>query len=131
MVQLTVVFDIDGVLCQAGSWADYSKAIPYQHGIDQVNETYDLGHHVVLQTARGMRKFKGDIAACYHHLYPVTFNWLQKHGVKFHELHFGKRSADIYADDRGCRVRSEAGMTEWNASFWPLLVRTEQAGHQH
>lgn len=124
--RLTVVFDLDGVVCRNGAWRDYSRAIPCPHGIAQINAAYDRGHYVVLQTARGMRAFQGDVARCYEKLYPVTFDWLRRHEVKFHELHFGKRSADLYVDDRGCRVESEKGREDWDKNFWPLLLQTEE-----
>lgn len=125
--KLTLVFDIDGVICEIGSFVDYSQAVPYPHGIAQVNECYERGYYIVLQTARGMRSFHGDIVRCYYELYDVTFQWLIRHGVKFHKLHFGKQSGNLYVDDRGCRVDSALGMTQWDDNFWPLLQQVEQS----
>lgn len=128
---MIIVFDLDGVLCANGEREDYCRAIPYPSAIAQVNRVHELGHTVVIQTARGMKQYHGDISACHKHLYKLTFDWLIACGVKFHSLYFGKVSADLYVDDRGCRVVSPG---DWERNFWPLVgevwgIQTDSPAH--
>lgn len=84
------VIDIDNTICSQES--DYSKANPYIHRIEYINKLYDDGHIICLFTARG---------------YETGIDWeeitkgqLELWGVKYHELIFGKPSADFYIDDK-------------------------------
>jgi capsule biosynthesis phosphatase len=116
--RLTIVFDLDGTLCEQGDFAGYAEARPLPHALARVKEAYDRGHRVVIQTARGMKRFGGDAARCREELFALTAEWLARHGVPYHELRFGKASADLYVDDKGCRVAGEA---DWEASYDPVL----------
>ena len=88
---MTYCFDIDGVLCN-NTHGRYELAQPYQQVIDRVNVLYDLGHRVILFTARGTT---------------TGINWrelteqhMRAWGVQYHQLFFGKPEADIFVDDR-------------------------------
>jgi hypothetical protein len=85
-------FDIDGTLCTNTEGA-YEDARPLTEHIARVNALYDAGHTILLLTARGSK---------------TGINWekltreqLKAWGLKYHELHFGKPSANIYVDDKG------------------------------
>tara|TARA_X000000368_G_C23007342_1_gene701834 strand:- start:874 stop:1170 length:297 start_codon:yes stop_codon:yes gene_type:complete len=84
-------FDIDGTICTQE--IDYSDAKPYPERILRINELYDDGHKIIFLTARG---FKTGID-----WKEITTNQLNKWGVKYHNLHFGKPNADFYIDDKG------------------------------
>ena len=45
-------FDIDGTIC-TNTNGDYPNAIPYPNIIKKVNELYDQGNEIILNTARG------------------------------------------------------------------------------
>jgi hypothetical protein len=120
--QIKVVFDFDGVICRSGS-VDYSKAEPFQHAIDNINKCYDAGMIVVICTARYMLRLHNDELLASRYGYNEARDWLKKHGVKFHELRFGKASADLYVDDRACLVESDKGEADWNKNFWPAIER--------
>lgn len=98
-----IVVDIDGTLCKDTQGKNYESAEPIRDVIDKVNEYFDAGYHVTILTARGMHRYKGDATLCRINLHDVTFEWLHTHGVKFHELMFGKPSSDLYIDDKGIR----------------------------
>lgn len=96
-----IVVDIDGTLCEDTQGKNYENAPPIQCVIDAVNSYYDAGYHVTIFTARGMHRYAGNAVDCLFELGPVTRTWLVRHGVKYHELKFGKPSADLYIDDKG------------------------------
>lgn len=89
------VIDIDGTICtQDGT--EYANAVAKHDVIAKVNKLYDEGNTIVLFTARG---------------YETGIDWsettliqLQLWGVKYHDLIFGKPSADVYVDDKACHV---------------------------
>ena len=99
MAQLTVCFDIDGVLCSLTS-GDYDKAAPNAEAIALVNDLYARGVRIILHTARFMGRTKGDSDAARRLGQDLTQKQLTEWGVRFHELHMGKPSYDVVIDDR-------------------------------
>jgi len=104
--EVTVIycFDLDGTLCtlevdgmKEGPGKDkhqYMNATPMQDRIDIVNELYDQGHTIIVETARG--------AVSKIDWYASTHKQLENWGLKFHTLRTGvKHAADIYIDDKG------------------------------
>ena len=89
------VIDIDGTLCtQDGT--DYGNASPKYDVIEKINRLYDEGNHIVLFTARGYETHVD--------WSELTLMQLQIWGIKYHDLIFGKPSADIYVDDKACHI---------------------------
>ena len=84
-------FDIDGTLC-TNTDGKHDKAIPHKDRIEKINNLYDLGHRIILLTARGQKTGLN--------LKNLTVKQLEEWGVKYHELSFNKPWADYYVDDR-------------------------------
>ena len=99
---MKIVFDLDGTLCDTrkkedGGW-NYSGSKPYLNRIEVVNNLYDEGNHIIIDTARGSWS-KKDWSE-------VTAEQLKSWGVKYHELRVGEKlAADLFVDDRA--VNSE------------------------
>jgi CMP-N,N'-diacetyllegionaminic acid synthase len=87
-----IVVDIDGVLAEAVPDLDYDQAGPIPRNVARVNALHDAGCHLVLFTARGSTTGR-DWSS-------VTRTQLERWGVRYHELKFGKPAADYYVDDR-------------------------------
>jgi hypothetical protein len=92
----TYCFDIDGTLCTNTEGA-YETAKPFRDVIRFVNKLYAAKHRIILFTARGST---------------TGINWskltraqMKRWGVKYHELLFGKPTADIYIDDKAINAR--------------------------
>ena len=90
----TLIFDIDGTICSQES--DYSQAKPIQEVIDKLNKKYDEGYKIVLFTARGTETGID--------WSEVTAEQLERWGVKYHTLLFGKPAGLKYIDDKGISV---------------------------
>lgn len=86
------VFDIDGVIAELEKDNDYSKSLPNKPMINVINKLYELGNEIILFTARG---YVTGIDWC-----DITKEQLEKWGVHYHELQFGKPNADYYIDDK-------------------------------
>ncbi len=90
--QMRFVIDIDGIIAGITKENNYSRADPLTKNIDKINKIHELGHYIVLFTARG---YKTGIDWS-----ETTRKQLERWGVKYHELHFGKPHADFYIDDK-------------------------------
>ena len=73
----------------------YEQASPFLDRVAQVNRLYEQGHQVILMTARG--------STTGIEWRPLTEIQLRTWGVKYHALHFGKPTADLYIDDKAVR----------------------------
>ncbi len=88
----TFCFDIDGVIAQLQKDNNYELSEPNFATIEKINKLYSNNNYIILFTARGSK---------------TGINWeeitrkqMEKWGVKYHELKFGKPAADFYIDDR-------------------------------
>jgi len=92
---LTYCFDLDGTLCTTEG-GRYEKAKPIPEAIERVNQLYEAGHRIIIDTARGSGTGQ-DYAE-------LTRRQLQEWGLRCHELRCGaKIPADVYVDDRSLR----------------------------
>ncbi|KAK1702093.1 capsule biosynthesis phosphatase [Colletotrichum lupini] len=93
-------FDLDmtlvGVPAVAG---DYSTCPPIEKNIRLVQQLYNAGHYIIIQTARRMRTHHGNLGSVLADVGPVTFSQLAKYEIPYHDIHFGKPYADVYVDD--------------------------------
>jgi hypothetical protein len=87
----TICVDLDGTLC-TNTFGEYESAEPFPWAIERVNGLARAGHRIVIFTARGTATGIDWDA--------VTRGQLERWGVAFDELRFGKPSADVYIDDR-------------------------------
>jgi len=89
---MTYCFDLDGTLC-TNTEGEYNKAEPFLDRISVVNNLYDLGNTILIDTARGSTT-KID-------WYELTEKQLKEWGVKYSELRVGvKLNFDILVDDK-------------------------------
>jgi len=102
-----IIVDCDGVIADKNHGGDYSQAGPLQHGIDQVNEMYNMGYEITLYTARYGDREHGNIHMQYERGYKEWTDWLDKHGVKYHHAFMGKPAGVLYIDDKAARVSGD------------------------
>jgi hypothetical protein len=85
-------FDLDGTLC-TNTNGNYESAEPFYDRIKVVNELYENGDTILIDTARG-----GTTGIDW---YKFTESQLLKWGVKYHQLRVGiKLNFDILIDDK-------------------------------
>ena len=88
-------FDLDGTLCDTID-GNYKESSPYYNRISRVNNLYNEGHHIIIETARG--------SVTGIDWFDLTESQLKEWGVKYHELRTGiKKYADFYVDDKGIK----------------------------
>lgn len=108
--QKIIAVDLDETLCTGSKpyshlgIGKYSYCVPIQKNIDKVNKFYNEGHTIIIYTSRGMGTLGGDLGVIYNTLYEPTKRDLERWGVKFHQLVFGKIYFDVLIDDKVCNV---------------------------
>lgn len=88
----TFAVDLDGTLCENALFWRGEEGEPKQEVIDLVNELYDAGNVIIINTSRREEDR------------PMTVKWLSEHGVKYHAMVMEKVKADYYIDDKALNV---------------------------
>ena len=88
----TYCFDLDGTLCHTIQ-GDYEESVPLFDRIRKVNQLYQEGNRIIVDTARGSETGLD--------WFTVTKDQLDRWGVMYHVLRTGtKMAADYYIDDK-------------------------------
>lgn len=99
----TLIYDLDKTLCTKKQPSEtYRDVQPIQPMIDQLNKFYDEGFEIIISTARNMVTQNGDVGGVLANVGPDTFDWLKRHGVRYHKIYFQKPYGHIYIDDKSC-----------------------------
>lgn len=110
-----ICFDIDNVICRTNSKNEYLKSKPSLRNINLINQVYDNGYSVILYTARGMGRYDGNLKKIKKNIKPLTLKQLNKWGVKYHKIYFGKPSFDLFIDDKSLFFTKD----------WPKLIKNK------
>lgn len=101
------IFDIDNTICEekakGTSYHEYANVKPIQEMVDFVNERYEAGDYIILSTARHMASTGGNVGLINARVGMITYDWLNKHKVKYHEIHWAKPYGAAYVDDKAIR----------------------------
>jgi capsule biosynthesis phosphatase len=108
-----IVVDLDGVICSIKRPDEsYADVAPLPGAAERIRELRAAGHEIVIVTARHMRTTGANIGAVMKRVGKTTLDWLEKHGIEYDELHFGKPNADVYIDDRAIRFTGWRAITD-------------------
>lgn len=104
-----VVMDVDGTLAaEKREGQSYLDVAPIEAVKRRLVELKGQGWHVVLFTSRNMRSYGGNVGEIMAKTAPVLIEWLNRHGIPYDELHFGKPWCGFegfYVDDKAIRPR--------------------------
>ena len=92
----TFVFDLDRTLI----YDTNENPKPIVKNVEFCNGLFELGHKIIIHTARGMKSNFNDVEAVKEKYTEKIKNILKENGIKYNELIFGKPFADIYVDDK-------------------------------
>lgn len=114
-----VCFDVDGLIADDQGLLPYPDRKPYPWVPEAMRKmrASASGIRIIIQTARYMRQCAGVQKNAHHAGHFELVDWLDRWGIPHDEVYMGKCSADIYADDRGCRVNSNEGQDSWLALY--------------
>ena len=112
-----VCFDLDNTLFGPPEVSgDYSTCRPIPRAVRMCRHLKQMGHHIILHTARRMRTHGANVGAVVADVGAVTIQSLQDAGIEYDELHFGKPWAQFYIDD--CGVNAYADL-EKELGYYP------------
>ncbi len=98
---MRICLDVDGTVCELKSReGDYADVRPLPHAAEAIRALRAAGHYVILATARHMKTCGGNVGLVVARQGLTLIEWLQRHGIEYDELWFGKPHADLYVDDK-------------------------------
>jgi capsule biosynthesis phosphatase len=108
-----LVVDLDNTL-SIETEADYANKLPRQDVIDTLATYRKKGYRVIIHSSRRMRTHQNNEAAVVADVAADTIAWLDKHGIEYDGLRFGKPYAEngFYVDDRTVRPDEFVQMSE-------------------
>jgi len=99
--RLRFVFDLDFTLVTPPrKHGDYSSVEPIEQNIALVRSLKSAGNYIIVWTARESERHRGNVGAIVAAVGKVTMDTLEKFGIPYDELIFGKPHADAYIDHR-------------------------------
>ena len=97
-------FDLDNTLVTYPDVpGDYSTVRPIHRTVSFLRFLHRQGHTIILQTARRMRTHGGNVGRVQADIAMVTYDTLERFGIPYDEVHFGKPYAHFYIDDLAAR----------------------------
>lgn len=98
---MRICLDVDGTICEVrGKGDDYAAVRPLPHAADRIRSLRAAGHYVILATARHMQTCGSNVGMVVARQGQTLIAWLNRHGIEYDELWFGKPHADLYVDDK-------------------------------
>lgn len=94
---MRIVCDLDNTLCTG---KPYETATPLPGAREFLQKCKDLGHTIIIYTARGMGSSAGNSGTALAKIGLLTLNQLSQWGFLYDEIYFGKPAGDIYIDDK-------------------------------
>ena len=101
-----LVVDLDGTLAVDDPQLDYADRVPHAELVERLRAYQAAGFEIIIQSARNMRTFSGQVGKINTHTLPVIVAWLDRHKVPYDEIHVGKPWCGyegFYVDDRAIR----------------------------
>ena len=107
----SLVVDLDHTLCMndlniESSVVRYASSTPIPATINKLREARDKGWYITILTARHMRTCGNDVEFAFSKLGKITEDWLDRNGVPFDQLVFGKPYGMWYVDDKAMTLET-------------------------
>lgn len=110
---MRIVIDLDGTICPIKSANQtYDQLLPLTGAAERIKELRCNGHYIIIQTARNMATCESNLGRVLKNVGRITLEWLDRHGIEYDEIYFGKPNADVYIDDRALRFESWDAVTD-------------------
>lgn len=110
-----IVCDLDGTLTYDDKSVDYKEKRPNIAVIEKLRLYKADDYKIVIQTARNMNKYQGDLDKIKRYTLPIIEQWLKKYDVPFDEIIIGKPwcgKHGFYLDDKAIRPDEFLNLTK-------------------
>lgn len=102
-----ICIDLDGVIAKLKTGNEtYESVEPVAGAVEKLRSFRAAGHYLIIFTARHMKTCDGNPGKVVARLAKTTLEWLDRHGIPYDEVHFGKPWADVYIDDNAFRFET-------------------------
>ena len=102
--KLRICIDLDGTICDIRQEGQTYAEVKVKPGAaERIRALRRAGHTIVIQTARNMGSTGHNVGKALKNVGKNTFDWLEKNGIEYDEIFFGKPNADVMIDDRAFR----------------------------
>ncbi|MBN1894314.1 capsular biosynthesis protein [bacterium] len=110
---MRIAIDLDGTICPIKQPnQNYSDLVPLPGAVERLRDLRAKGHYIIILTARNMATCQSNLGKVMKNVGRITLGWLEKYGVEYDEIYFGKPNAEVYIDDRAIRFQDWAHMTD-------------------
>jgi len=98
---------------------DYTSCLPIEKNINFLKHLKNLGHYIIIHTARRMRTYNNNVGAVIKDIGLITQKQLKDFDIPYDELHFGKPYAQYYIDDLAvnCNFNLEKQIGYYNSTI--------------
>lgn len=86
---------------------DYTTVEPIEKNIKKLRKLKEMGHYIIISTARRMQTHKGNVSKIIADVGKITLDTLDKFNIPYDEIHFGKPHAHFYIDDLAVNLYSD------------------------
>lgn len=101
---MRICIDLDGVICAIRQPDQtYAEVSPLPDAVEKIKSLKEAGHYIIIYSARHCKTSNGNVGLILARQGLITLQWLERHGIPFDEIHFGKPFADVYIDDNAVR----------------------------
>jgi capsule biosynthesis phosphatase len=97
---MRIVIDLDGTICELKKpHQTYADVLPMPGAAEAIRKLKQSEHTIIIHTARNMKTQNGNVGKVVANVGQVTLDWLERNGIVYDEIVFGKPYGDIYIDD--------------------------------
>ena len=123
-----ICIDLDGVIAALKPpHQTYDRCEVVPGAREKLRSLKDNGHYIIIQTARHMKTCDGNTGLVMARVARLTLEWLDRNGIVYDEIHFGKPWADVYIDDNAFRFSDWDGISD-NGDNLPVSHEKQVAG---
>lgn len=121
--KLRICIDLDGTICEIRKDGQSYADVKVKTGAaEKIKTLRAAGHTIVINTARNMGSTGHNVGKALKNVGQITFDWLEKNGIEYDEIFFGKPNADITIDDRVLRFDDN-----WDEITEDILIKEAKA----
>lgn len=112
--KLRICIDLDGTICELRKESQSYAEVKLKPGArERIHALHEAGHTIIINTARNMGSTGHNVGKALKNIGYITLEWLDKNGIEYDEIFFGKPNADVTIDDRVVRFNDNwEDMTE-------------------
>lgn len=112
---MRICIDLDGSICfTKKEEEEYSEVKPMPGAVESIQRLKGKGHYIIIHTSRHMKTCESNVGRIVAKQGKILIDWLDRYGIPYDEIWFGKPLADVYIDDKAMKF------TDWETTVKEL-----------